>query len=161
MPATAILAALAGHADASDALLVRSAELPWVPSPVPGKDAKPLCFLRDGAGFVELLRMAAGVAMPPHRHTGATHVFQLEGQRRLADGTVLGPGDYVCEPPGHVDAWAVIGDVPMVALVVVLGDVEDLAPDGSVRGRATTASRRAEYEAYCWQRGLPVRALER
>jgi len=160
MPATAVLAALAGHPDASDALLARSADLPWVPSPVSGKDAKPLCFLRDDAGFVELLRMAPGVAMPPHRHTGATHVFQLEGHRRLAGGTVLGPGDYVCEPAGHVDAWTVIGDVPMVALVVVLGDVEDLAPDGSVRGRATTASRRAEYEAHCRCNRLELLSLE-
>jgi hypothetical protein len=79
----------------------------------------------------------------------------------LADGTVLGPGDYVCEPAGHVDAWVVTGDVPLVALVVVLGDVEDLGPDGSVRGRATTASRRAEYEMHCRRQGLPIQDLVR
>lgn len=161
MHATTVLAPLAGHADALDALLVRSVDLPWVPSPVPGKDAKPLCFLRGDAGFVELLRMAPGVVMPPHRHTGATHVFQLEGHRRLADGTVVGPGDYVCEPAGHVDAWTVVGDVTMVALVFVFGEVEDLAPGGNVRSRATTASRRAEYEAHCRQRGLPPLDLMR
>lgn len=147
-------------ADAPEGLVVRSASLPWVPSPVPGKSARPLCFLRDGAGFVELLRMEPGVAMPPHRHTGPAHVLQLEGWRRLADGTVIGPGDYAYEPAGHVDAWEVIGDVAMVALVVVLGDVEDLAPDGRVRGRATTASRRAEYEAHCRCNGLDALALE-
>lgn len=147
--------------DASpDARVVRAEASPWVPSPVAGKSARPLCFLRGGAGFVELLRMEPGVAMPPHRHTGPTHVFQLEGRRRLADGRVLGPGDYVYEPAGHVDAWDVVGDAPMVALVVVLGDVEDLAPDGGVRGRATTASRRDEYEAYCRQRGLPIVLLD-
>lgn len=158
MHAASLLAALAG--DAPDGLVVRSAGLPWVPSPVPGKSARPLCFLRDGGGFVELLRMEPGVAMPSHRHTGQTHVFQLEGMRRLADGTLLGPGDYACEPPGHVDAWEVVGDVPLVALVVVLGDVEDLAPDGRVRGRATTASRRAEYEAHCRRNGLAILPLE-
>jgi hypothetical protein len=154
MPASESIAA------APEALVVRSHALPWVPSPVTGKSARPLCFLRDGAGFVELLRMEPGIAMPPHRHTGPTHVYQLEGRRRLVDGTVLGPGDYVYEPAGHVDAWEVIGDVPMVALVVVLGDVEDLAPDGSVRGRATTASRRAEYEAHCQRQEMPLVALE-
>lgn len=158
MHATSMLAALT--ADAPDGLVVRSSGMPWVPSPVPGKSARPLCFLRDGAGFVELLRMAPGVAMPSHRHTGPTHVFQLEGHRRLADGTMLGPGDYAFEPAGHVDAWEVTGDVPMVALVVVLGDVEDLAPDGGVRGRATTASRRAEYEAHCRGNGVDPLVLD-
>ena len=156
MHASSILAAFS--VDAPDGLVARSAGLPWVPSPVPGKSAKPLCFLRDGGGFVELLRMEPGVAMPSHRHAGPAHVFQLEGLRKLADGTLLGPGDYAYEPAGHVDAWEVVGDVPMVALVVVLGDVEDLAPDGHVRGRATTASRRAEYEAHCIRNGLaPLR----
>ena len=143
-----------------DALLVRGRELPWVPSPVAGKSAKPLCFLRGGAGFVELLRMEPGVAMPPHRHAGPTHVFQLEGTRRLADGTIVGPGDYVHEPAGHVDTWEVVGDAPMVALVVVLGDVEELGPDGRIRGRATTTSRRAEYEAYCRESGLATHPLD-
>lgn len=156
-----MLAALVGHDDAPDAFLSRSDELPWVPSPMAGKSAKPLCFLRGDAGFVELLRMAPGLAMLPHRHTGTTHVFQLEGHRRLADGTVLCPGDYVCEPPGHVDTWTIVGDTPMVALVVVFGEVEMLGLDGSVRGRATAASRRAEYEAHCRREGLPVRLLER
>jgi quercetin dioxygenase-like cupin family protein len=104
--------------------------------------------------------MEPGVVMPPHRHTGPTHVFQLEGRRRLADGTIVGAGDYVHEPAGHVDAWEVIGDAPMVALVVVLGDVEDLAPDGRVGGCATTTSRRTEYEAYCRESGLRVLPLD-
>ncbi|HEU0307535.1 MAG TPA: cupin domain-containing protein [Lysobacter sp.] len=143
-----LLATSLRHAD--------SERLPWIPSPVPGKSSRPLRFFRNNRGFVALLRMAPGVAMPPHRHTGETHAFNLSGSRQLSTGEVIGPGGYVYEPPGNVDSWQVIGDEPLVALVVVMGEVEDLAPDGRVRGRANTASRAAEYAAYCQAHGLAM-----
>jgi quercetin dioxygenase-like cupin family protein len=127
-----------------------------VPSLVPGKSSKPLRFLRDDRGFVELLRMEPGVAMPPHRHIGETHAFNLCGSRQLSSGEIIGPGDYVYEPPGNVDAWHVVGDEPLIALVVVMGKVEDLDRDGNVRGCATTSTRLAEYEGYCRTRGIPL-----
>jgi quercetin dioxygenase-like cupin family protein len=133
--------------------------IPWVPSPIPGKSSKPLRFLPDDLGFVELLRMEPGVAMPPHRHTGPTHAYNLRGTRELSSGEIVGPGDYVYEPAGNVDAWRVIGEEPLIALVVVMGEVEDLADDGSVRGCATTATRRAEYEAHCRETGVEPRDL--
>lgn len=133
-----------------------SESLPWVPSPVPGKSSKPLRFLRGNRGFVELLRMEAGVVMPLHRHTGETHAFNLTGSRRLASGEVIGPGGYVYEPPGNVDSWEVIGEEPLVALVVVMGEVEDLAPDGHVRGVANAATRFVEYQTFCRERGIAM-----
>jgi 2,4'-dihydroxyacetophenone dioxygenase len=140
--------------------IARTDDLPWVPSPVPGKSSRPLRFLRDNRGFVELLRMEPGVAMPPHRHTGETHAFNLSGSRRLDTGEIVGPGDYVYEPAGNVDSWEVIGDEPLVALVVVMGEVEDLAPDGSVRGIANAESRRREYADYCRVQGIAMRDLD-
>ncbi len=134
--------------------LARNAEIPWIPSPVPGKSSKPLRFFRDDRGFVELLRMEPGVAMPPHRHTGETHAYNLGGSRQLSTGEIIGPGDYVYEPPGNIDAWHVVGAEPLVALVVVMGEVEDLGPNGNVRGRATTSTRRAEYEDHCRAHGM-------
>lgn len=47
----------------------------------------------------------------------------------------------------------------MVVLVVVMGEVEFLGPGGSVRGRASAATQRAEYEAWCLQHGLAVQDL--
>lgn len=136
--------------------LATNADIPWVPSPVPGKSSKPLRFLRDDRGFVELLRMEPGVAMPRHRHTGETHAFNLSGSRQLSSGEVIGAGDYVYEPPGNVDAWHVVGNEPLVALVVVMGEVEDLDLDGNVRGRATASTRLAEYEDYCRAQGIEL-----
>jgi len=63
--------------------------------------------------------------------------------------TVVGPGEYVYEPSGNVDWWRVVGDKPLTALIVVMGTVQFLNADGSVRSRANAASQRAELERYC------------
>lgn len=122
---------------------------PWVPSDTPGKSARLLRFLPNGEGFVELLRMEPGVAMPLHHHTGEIHAYNLSGSRKLATGEVVGPGDYVYEPAGNTDWWRVVGDEPLLALVVVRGTVEFLAADGSVRYRVDAATQRRELEQYC------------
>ncbi len=133
-----------------------ASELPWIPAATPGKWAKPLRFLPDNAGFVELLRMAPGVVMPLHRHSGAVHAYNLSGTRRLCTGEIIGPGDYVYEPPGNTDWWEIVGDATMVAMVVVMGTVEFLGPGGVVTGRADAASMRSEYERHCRSQGLPI-----
>lgn len=133
-----------------------SAGLPWIPSASPGKSAKPLRFLSHDRGFVELLRMEPGAVMPLHRHSGEIHAFNLSGSRKLCSGEVIGPGDYVYEPPGNTDWWSIVGDEAMIALVVVMGEVEFLGPGGVVRARASAATQRAEYERYCVERCLPI-----
>ena len=135
------------------------ADSPWVPSDTPGKSARLLRFLPNDEGFVELLRMEPGVVMPLHRHSGEIHAYNLVGSRQLCTGEVIGPGDYVYEPPGNTDWWKIVGDETMIALVVVMGTVEFLGPGGTVRGRASAATQLAEYELYCRQHGLPVHDL--
>ena len=56
--------------------------VPWVPLS-PGKSFKPLRFLRDDRGFVELMRLDPGEEIPLHRHTGEVHALNLEGSREL------------------------------------------------------------------------------
>lgn len=128
----------------------------WVPSSTPGKSSSPLRFLQDDRGFVELLRMEPGVVMPLHRHTGEIHAWNLTGTRRLCTGEVIGPGDYVYEPPGNVDWWKVVGDEPMLALVIVMGTVEFLGPDHAVTLRASATSQRTAYARYCHEQGLAM-----
>ena len=141
------------------ACISRSDALPWVPSTTPGKSSKLLRFLPDDSGFVELLRMEPGVAMPLHRHTGAVHAWNLSGSRKLCTGEVIGPGDYVFEPPGNEDWWKIVGDEPLLALVIVMGEVEFLGPGGEVRARASAKSQREAYEAHCREHQLVVQAL--
>lgn len=132
------------------------AGVPWIPSATPGKSAKPLRFLPGGRGFVELLRMEPGVAMPLHRHTGEIHAYNLRGSRRLCTGEVIGPGDYVFEPPGNTDWWKIVGDEVMEALVVVMGTVEFLNADGTIRATVSAATQLAEYRRHCLDHGLEV-----
>jgi len=126
--------------------------IPWVPLSA-RKAFKPLRFLSEDRGFVELLRLQPGEAVPQHRHTGEVHAFNLQGARELCTGEIVGPGGYVYEPAGNVDSWKVIGESPLIVLVVVFGAVEYLDPDGSVSSR-WTASRLLEiYRAHCAANG--------
>lgn len=127
--------------------------VPWVPLS-PGKSFKPLRFLREDRGFVELLRLEPGETIPLHRHTGETHAFNLEGSRALCTGETIGPGGYVYEPPGNTDSWRVVGDAPLVVLVVVLGAVEYLGPDGAVTHRYTAQTLKEIYERHCAATGI-------
>ena len=47
----------------------------------------------------------------------------LKASRQLCTGELIGPGGYVYEPAGNTDWWTVVGDVPLVVLVVVMGAV--------------------------------------
>lgn len=132
-----------------------AADSPWIPDS-PEKSWKPLRFLGENRGFVELLRMEPGAVMPLHRHTGEIHAFNLSGQRQMCTGEIIGPGDYAYEPPGNVDWWKVIGDEAMTALVIVMGTVEFLGPGGEIRGRASAESQFDAYHAYCQRNGLRV-----
>lgn len=136
-----------------------TAGLPWIPSATPGKSAKPLRFLANDGGFVELLRMEPGVIMPLHRHRGEIHAYNLVGSRQLCTGEVIGPGDYVYEPPGNTDWWKIVGNEPMVALVIVMGTVEFLVPGGGAAKVVSARTQLAEYEDYCREHGLTVQDL--
>ncbi len=128
----------------------------WMPEGE-GKWSLPLQFLPDGGGWVELMRLAPGTQLPLHRHHGEVHGLNLQGQRRLDDGRIIGAGDYVYEPEGNVDSWAAVGDEVVVLHVVVRGDVDYVAADGAVRRHITAADRIADYRAFCAARGLAPR----
>lgn len=138
---------------------MRRAGLPgWMPEG-PGKWSLPLQFLPEGAGWVELMRLAPGTLIPRHRHSGEVHAVNLQGLRRLSDGRIVFPGDYIYEPPGNVDHWQAVGDETLIVQVLVRGEVDYLNDDGSVRQRIETLSRIADYERFCREQGLVSRDL--
>ena len=62
--------------------------------------------------------------------------------------------------PGHNDIGPNHrGDEPLLALVIVMGEVEFLGPGGEVRARASAKSQREAYEAHCREHQLVVQAL--
>jgi quercetin dioxygenase-like cupin family protein len=128
---------------------------PWVPLS-PGKAFRPLRFLRHDRGFVELLRLEPGEEIALHRHTGEVHAFNLQGSRELCTGEIIGPGGYVYEPAGNVDSWKVVGDTPLIVLVVVMGAVEYLGPDGTLTSRYTASRLFEIYREHCEANRLDI-----
>ena len=123
-------------------------DVPWIPLSA-GKSFKPLRFLSGNRGFVELLRLEPGEEIPIHRHTGEVHAFNLEGSRQLCTGELIEPGGYVYEPPGNTDSWKVVGDVPLIVMIVATGAVEYLGPNNAVTARFTANTLLDCYREYC------------
>lgn len=130
----------------------------WIPEDE-GKWSLPLYFLPDGAGWVELMRLRPGVRLGLHRHTGEVHALNLAGERRLNDGRLVRPGDYIHEPAGNVDWWEAIGTDELLVHVVVKGEVEYLGAHQRVLQRINTADRRAAYRRHCEAMGIQPREL--
>lgn len=130
----------------------------WVPEG-PGKWCRPLRFLSDGRGWVELMRMSPGARLGWHRHTGEVHAWNLRGQRKLHTGELVAAGDYVHEREGNVDSWEAVGDEPLIVLVVVMGTVEYLGSGGNVLTTIDTAQRVASYQQYCLEQGIAAEDL--
>ncbi len=132
----------------------------WVPEGE-GKWSRPLGFLPDRSGWVELMRLDPGVRLGLHRHTGLVHAFNVQGHRRLCTGEEIAPNDYVHEPAGNVDWWEATGDETLVVFVVVMGAVEYLAAGGQVIKRITTQDRIDDYLRYCEDHGIEPSLVQR
>jgi quercetin dioxygenase-like cupin family protein len=114
-----------------------------------GRGLRLLRILPNEAGYAAIMRVDPGHAIPPHRHSGAVHAYNLSGSRRIHTGDVIGPGAYVFEPPGNIDTWEAIGEEPCLILIVVEGDVEYLTPEGEVAERYNAARMRALHQKWC------------
>lgn len=128
--------------------------IPWIPLS-PGESFKPLRFPADGSGRALLLRLEPGTLVPRHRHRGAVHAFNLAGSRKLLEtGEIVGPGEYVYEPPGNVDSWMAVGDEPVIVHIVSLGPMDYLDDDDRVIRSDTGATLQELYVGYCHDHGL-------
>lgn len=130
----------------------------WIPEGE-GKWSLPIHFLPDGTGWVELMRLAPGVRVGLHRHTGEVHALNLTGERRLNDGRIVRAGEYVYEPAGNVDWWEAAGEQELVVFVSVKGCVEYLGPHHRVTQRIDTADRIADYQRHCAATGRQPREM--
>lgn len=140
------------------AAMERSGLPDWMPDGE-GKWSLPIAFLPGGAGWVELMRLRPGVRVGLHRHSGEVHALNLQGSRRLNDGRLVGPGEYVYEPSGNADWWQAEGAEDLIVHVVVKGAVEYLAAHRQVTARITTGERVADYRRHCAAMGLSPRDL--
>ena len=58
-----------------------------------------------------------------------------------------------------MDEWKVVGDVPLVVLVVVTGAIEYLDADGAVTRRYSAETLRDLYVEHCVAKGIAARDL--
>lgn len=131
------------------------ADLPWIPTG-DGKSFLPLRFGVDS--WSELMRLEPGSVVDLHRHTGTVHAVNLTGSRLIDEnGEIVGPGDYVYEPPGTVDSWRCHGEEPCTLFIVVTDRVEYLDRDGNVIGFASAETQHQIYEDWCRSHHLPLR----
>jgi 2,4'-dihydroxyacetophenone dioxygenase len=122
-------------------------EMDWIATGQ-GKWFRPLRF--EPGGWSELMRLEPGSVVALHRHTGEVHVYGVSGKRQiLGTGEIAGPGSYVYEPAGTVDAWQATGDQPCVLHLKITGAVEYLDSSGQVTETADSASQRAIYLNWC------------
>ncbi|HYZ99239.1 MAG TPA: 2,4'-dihydroxyacetophenone dioxygenase family protein [Acidimicrobiales bacterium] len=147
---------LIGMEFAFGSLLTEAESVPWIPLG-PGESFKPLRFLAGNPGRVLLLRLDVGCVVPPHRHTGDVHAFNVEGSRELIDsGQIVTAGDYVYEPAGNADTWRVVGEGPCTVFIATRGAMEYLDEDGNVIRRDTTETMRETYERFCEGEGIEI-----
>jgi 2,4'-dihydroxyacetophenone dioxygenase len=133
----------------------RVSEIPWIPGGG-GKASKPLRFMQNNAGFVELLRLDPGSGLALHRHSGEVHAYNLQGTRELCTGEIIGPGEYVYEPAGNIDWWRAIGDEPLIILVTIFGEVNYLAPDHQVLSTVNASTQFEAYQQHCRKHGVTL-----
>lgn len=110
-------------------------DLPWVPWALPGAEFKLLHADPDSGRFSLMIRMAAGIEAPMHRHVGAVEGCVLAGGFYYDDQPEVwfGPGCYLLEREGAVHRPVSPQGAEMFALYH--GPVEGLDAAGNVTGR--------------------------
>lgn len=79
--------------DRDGVMVVRSNEVRWMPTGVPGMEWRPLSSKRLDDRRMSICRMKAGSVLPAHRHEGQEEIFILSGTL-MVQGVRLIAGDY-------------------------------------------------------------------
>lgn len=88
------------NADFSKRVLLHSADMAWVPSPMAGVDRRPLDRIGgEVARATSIVRYAEGSRFPAHTHGGGEEFIVLDGVFQDEHGDYP-PGSYVRNPPG-------------------------------------------------------------
>ena len=121
--------------------LVESFNRPWNATPFPGVSNKVLRIFEDGSGVIELVQIAKGAALPPHRHLVRQSAYFISGVGQALDGSIMNAGTYGEVPPGERHGTRAVEEV--VLLNIFNGMVTWFLDDGDVvlpRGDGTFAN---------------------
>ncbi len=152
--------------DGVDAPYSADESLPWLPFSPHSELVSVKLYGADPARgeVVLLLRAPPGVEMPPHRSTGPTTIYTLQGRWKYREHDwVAGPGSVVLEPAGtrHTPLVLADGTDDTILFVVTVGDLQLLDANGQVIGTEDWQSAVERYLAYCRDNGITPRDLTR
>ena len=109
------------------------------------------------------MKVPPGVQLPKHHHTGTVMVYTIEGKWKYEEHDwVAGPGSIVYETAGSAHTFEVVaagGDVCVLTLVQVTGDLLFLGENDNVIALENWKTSMQRYLAYCKQHGLEPKDL--
>ncbi len=115
------------HSDFSQRVVVNTALLPWVASPVPGIERQLLHRLgEEAAQATSIVRYAAGSRFTSHSHPLGEEILVLEGDFFDESGS-YGPGAYIKNPDGSSHAPGSVGGCKLFVKLRQL-DPDDSTP---------------------------------
>ncbi|XOV80324.1 MAG: cupin domain-containing protein [Aestuariibacter sp.] len=87
------------NADFEQRVVIHSEEMPWLPSPMPGVERRPLDRIgEEVARATSIVKYAPGSEFSPHVHTGGEEFIVLEGVFQDEHGD-FPAGSYIRNPP--------------------------------------------------------------
>ncbi|WP_206860576.1 2,4'-dihydroxyacetophenone dioxygenase family protein [Lysobacter changpingensis] len=143
--------------------LVDDEALPWVPFS-PYADNVLLKYFRLDpirGEMIVLIKVAAGTALPRHRHSGTVIVYTIEGRWKYREHDwIVCPGSIVFETAASSHTpEAVSRGGRVVALNIVVGDVIFFDDSERVLAVENWKSGLQRYLAYCERAGITPRDL--
>lgn len=118
-----------------DLLTIDSDKEPWVKDfPSPGSDLCPLFFDPQNGIWVIRARVAPGVTLPNHFHTGTVHLFTMSGEWNYTQypHQPQTTGSYLYEPGGSIHQFSTPADNagPTDMFMVIYGANINFDADG-------------------------------
>jgi quercetin dioxygenase-like cupin family protein len=138
--------------------------LPWLPfEPQSGLVAVKVYAADATSGeVVLLLRAPPGSELPPHRSTGATTIYTLQGRWKYREHDwVAGPGSVVLEPADTRHTPRILADSTddTILLVIANGDLQLLDAEDRIIGIENWRTATDRYLTYCQANDIQPRDL--
>lgn len=133
---------------------VNPEDLPWIP--YFGEAEFKLLKANPVTGqTITLLKVPAGMQLPPHFHSGTVIVYTIQGAWRYAeDDWVSKVGDVVYEPAGTSHTPNGLGDEDVITFNVVDGTLDYLGENGEIIARDNWESFLKKYHDHCAAKGM-------
>lgn len=150
--------------DGVDAPYSAEEGLPWLPFSPHAALVSVKLYAADPAReeVVVLLRAPPGIELPPHRSTGATTIYTLQGRWKYREHDwVAGPGSVVLEPADTRHTPRILADSTddTILLVIANGDLQLLDAEDRIIGIENWRTATDRYLTYCQANDIQPRDL--